>query len=311
MEYTRELNGPNSWYRKLLFQFKKAFVKKQKTYILPTSFGLVYGVLCFILLLMGMAYGNNLVYVVCFYSTVMGLAIAKLTNDHVDAILIESVYAKDIFAESNQKFLVVLKNESRQHLKEIEVRISRQKEIVKTDIKPSESKTIELSWSPTQRGEQKFPIVRVQSSYPAGLFGAWKVRKSSELVTVYPSRIGIKEFPNSSFIAQDSVGVLREIRDYKPGDSPKRIHWRSLAKNNQLRTLIHEGNEGQVCHLEWHHVSHLPQEERLQQLSLWISMAETQHIPWTVKLRGIEYISTEPLAFQRVMKELAVWKEAA
>lgn len=239
----------------------------------------------------------------------MGLAIAKLTNDHVDSVLIESVYAKDVFAETNQTLFVVIKNNSRRHLKEIEVRISRKKEIIQTDLKPSESKAIELFWTPLQRGDQKFPTIRVQSSYPAGLFGAWKIKKSSELITVFPARLGNKEFPSSSFIAKDSVGVLREIRDYKPGDSPKRIHWRSLAKNNQLRTLIHEGNEGQVCHLNWAQVSHLPLEAKLQQLSLWISLADTQQIPWNIQLKGVEYDSTDNFAFQRVMKELSGWKE--
>lgn len=257
---------------------------------------------------MGMAYANNLVYIVCFYLTVMGLALAKSNNDQVDEAFIENVYIKDAYAEADQILYVVVKNTSSEVLRQIEVLISKKKYIATIDLKPNESQTVEILWTPLKRGLQKMPNVRLQSSYPAGLFRAWKILKGQEDIVIYAARKGLKQFPESSFAAHDSVGVLKEIRDYQAGDSPKRIHWRSLAKNAQLRTLIHEGNEGQVCSLDWNLVQNLPLETRIEQLTTWISIAEIEGVPWHLKLPHLEYDSLNPNAAKSALTELAMWK---
>ncbi len=269
---------------------------------------MAYGSLCFILLLMGMAYGNNLVYVVCFYLTTMGLAMAKLTNDHVHHVVIEKSFIKDAFAESDQIVFVVVRNTTQQTLKQVEIKVSGQKNVVRVDLKPDESQTVEILWTPEKRGSQPLPRIRIQSSYPAGMFQAWKILKSKEDVVIYPAKRGQKDFPQAGASSQDSVGILKEIREYQPGDSPKRIHWRSLAKSNQLRTLLHEGNENQICRLNWDHVSHLAVESRLEQLTLWISQAQGLGSPWELKLPNREYNSNNTNAFRLALTELANWK---
>lgn len=257
---------------------------------------------------MGMAYANNLVYIVCFYLTMMGLALAKITNDHVDKVYIEKVYLHEAFAESDQTLYVVVRNTTPFPLKQVEVLISRQKYIIKTNLKSADSQTIELQWSPHKRGLQKLPVIRVQSSYPAGLFQAWKVLKSPGEVIVYPTRRGQRDFPHAGSSPQDAVGLLKEIREYRAGDSPKRIHWRSLAKNNQLRTLVHEGNETPACQLDWQQLQHLALESRLEQLALWISSAQAQGNSWKLVLPDMEFDSQNINASKLALTKLALWK---
>lgn len=257
---------------------------------------------------MGMAYANNLVYIVCFYLTIMGLALAKSNNDLVDNAFIENVYVKDVYAENDQILYVVVKNTSSEFLRQVEIKIAKQKFVTTVDLKPNETQTVEILWTPAKRGLQKMPNVRLQSPYPAGLFRAWKIMKGQEDIVIYAARKGLKQFPEASFASQDSVGVLKEIRDYQAGDSPKRIHWRSLAKNAQLRTLIHEGNEGQVCTLDWNLVQNLPLDTRIEQLTTWISIAEAEGIPWNLKLPHLVYDSQNINAAKSALTELAMWK---
>jgi hypothetical protein len=256
---------------------------------------------------MAMSYGNNLVYIVCFYLTTMGLALAKITNDHVDKVFIDNVYTREIFAEEDQILFVTIRNTSMQKLKEIEIRISRQKYIAKVNLNPQEIQTIEILWTPEKRGQQKIPTVRVQTSYPAGLFAAWKILKSTENIIVFPTRRGLKNFPDTGFISQDSIGILKEIRDYQPGDSPKRIHWRSMAKIGQLRTLIHEGNESPVCQFNLDQVQNLSTESKLEQLTLWITLAESNGIPWMLNLKEKEFNSQNMNAKKMALTHLANW----
>lgn len=237
------------------------------------------------------------------------MAIAKMTNDHVGKVSIENAYLKETYAENEQILFVTIRNTSKQNLSQIKVRISKQDYFVKTDLKSDEIKTLELRWNPQKRGVQQLPRIRIQSSYPSHIFEAWKIFKSEEDFIIYPARRGNPQYPESSFATQDSVGVLKEIRDYHAGDSPKRIHWRSLAKVGQLRTLVHEGNEGQTCYLDLQQVQHLSTESRLEQLTLWISKAEAQGTTWQLKLNNSVYNSQDTNATKLALTALATWTE--
>jgi uncharacterized protein (DUF58 family) len=168
--------------------------------------------------------------------------------------------------------------------------------------------TIDVSYNFKKRGYDSLPRLILQSSYPSDLFRAWKVFKKNENVLVYPARIGQKDFPQNSTQIENSLGLIREIRDYKPGDSPKRIHWRSLAKNKQLRTLVYEGEEGKKCHFDWSEVKHLPTEQALSQMALWVSLAEKQNYNWTLELPKKTILgSLDPRQYVAAMQDLALW----
>ncbi len=270
---------------------------------------MTYGLLCFVLLLMAMIHGHNLVYAVCFYTTVMGLSLAKMINDSVEAVTIESIAIKPSFANEETIALVKIHNKSSKFLQEIVLTLGHSKEPqLSLNLKPKEVRTVDLIWKPTQRGLQLLPRLRISSRSPSGLFAAWKLCQEEKKFVVYPERQGKKEYPKSSLEAPDVIGVLREIRDYKPGDSPKRIHWRSLAKNQKVRTLVHEGNEGQTCHLNWDQVSHLNSEAKLQQLTLWIDIAESQQILWDLTMPRIQFSSSEPQGAEKALSFLALFQ---
>lgn len=238
----------------------------------------------------------------------MGLALAKITNDHVDKVRIENIFTKEVFAETQQLLFVSIQNTTKNYLKRIEIKIAKEKQSVFIDLKPEELQTVEILWTPGKRGHGIIPNIVLQSSYPADLFRAWKVFKKKQEIIVYPARNGSREFPQSGSNSQDSIGILKEIKDYQPGDSPKRIHWRSLAKSGQVRTLVYEGNEAQLCYFDWQQLQHLDTEKKLEQLSLWISMAESIGFPWHLKLTHSEYKSEDVNGVKLALTELAKWK---
>jgi len=273
---------------------------------------MAYGMLCFILLLMAMAYGNNLVYGVCFYLTVMGLGLARSINDNVNNCRIESVLAHEIFAGGPQKIQIQIRNVSNESLRQLELRLARKESPVTVNLQPHETKLVELLWTPPHRGYLQAPAVRLNSPYPSALFNAWKVKRFKDSVIAYPALKGQKNYPEAARASSESIGVLREIRDYKPGDSPRRIHWRSLAKNGQLRTMVHENQEGQSCYFNWDQVQGLKLEEKLSQLALWLHLAHKNGQPWTLKLPQHEFDSGHGTqAYHAALKHLALWQESA
>lgn len=261
---------------------------------------------------MGMAYANNLVYVVCFYLTVMGLGLARSINDNVNEARIEAITSQEIFAGAPQKLQVQIRNDSKNKLHHLELRLDKKSDPTIFEIGPQESKVVEVLWTPPKRGHNKAPSLRLNSQFPSGLFNAWKIKKFTDEIIVYPALTGQKNYPDTAQSPHESIGVLREIRDYKPGDSPRRIHWRSLAKNGQLRTMVHESQDGQSCHFAWEQLGNMKLEDKLSQLALWLHQAQTNSQSWTLTLPDHEYSSLAGTqSYHAALKALALWKETA
>ncbi len=96
----------------------------------------------------------------------------------------------------------------------------------------------------TVRGEYQLGPVTVASGDPFGLFRLTRTVAATSKIIVYPATIPIDDFALPSgllsggdaqrrrthFVTTNAAGV----RDYAPGDSFNRIHWRSTARKNRL-----------------------------------------------------------------------------
>jgi len=94
------------------------------------------------------------------------------------------------------------------------------------------------------RGRYRLGPIKVTAGDPFGLFRFNREFKNTRFMTVYPATFDINKFealmgllPGGNPISQTSYHVTPDIsglRDYRPGDSLNRIHWRSSARQNKL-----------------------------------------------------------------------------
>lgn len=93
-----------------------------------------------------------------------------------------------------------------------------------------------------RRGIYQFPPVKVISRAPFGFFQRQTLRQAESHVVVYPEVKKLKEFDLfdrqlASQMVFPRSGVGSEVigvRPYRSGDSPRHIHWRSVARTGQL-----------------------------------------------------------------------------
>ncbi len=109
--------------------------------------------------------------------------------------------------------------------------------------KNSEASTA-LSLTPLRRGYLYFDSLKLAQSDPLGIYLARKTFKSTDKLLILP-RIykvprlnlpGKRTYQRGGINNAASVGDSQEfisLRDYRPGDPLKAIHWRSFAKNNK------------------------------------------------------------------------------
>jgi uncharacterized protein (DUF58 family) len=94
------------------------------------------------------------------------------------------------------------------------------------------------------RGEFRLGPMRLTSGDPFGFFISPRVVSATSKVIVYPATVALTKFDlpagtlsggeaqrrRSHYVTTNAAGV----RDYVPGDSFNRIHWRSSARKNRL-----------------------------------------------------------------------------
>lgn len=138
------------------------------------------------------------------------------------------------------------------------------------------------------RGMHVLPLLRLVMRDPLGLVRLERDQPLGRRYWVYPRPHGDRPLPPTSggrplFGQDDFTG----LRPYQPGDSPTRIHWRSLARGGNLQTK--QFGDDQLPHgprtLDEDRLSDLPREARLRQLSAWVMACEAAGQPYALRLR--------------------------
>ncbi|MCA9985073.1 MAG: DUF58 domain-containing protein [Anaerolineales bacterium] len=94
------------------------------------------------------------------------------------------------------------------------------------------------------RGRFQLGPVRITTSDPFGLFEMERYLEATSNVVVYPATVPVTQFilpagllPGGDALRRRTHYVTTNasgVRDYSPGDSFNRIHWRSTARRNRL-----------------------------------------------------------------------------
>ena len=109
------------------------------------------------------------------------------------------------------------------------------------DLQPHSQTKVSLEIVPQRRGVLRLTGVRVARRDPFGLFNAFKTITLPQSLLVLPKRYqlpalhlpGTRRYQSGGISLASSVGDSAEfmsLRDYRPGDSLRKIHWKSWAK---------------------------------------------------------------------------------
>jgi uncharacterized protein (DUF58 family) len=123
-----------------------------------------------------------------------------------------------------------------------DVRRARQiKPVMLPTLPPNGSVEVEVELVPLKRGILHFDSVAVARPDPFMLFRAFSVVKAPGAITILPKRYplpaialpGSLQYQHGGVALAAAIGESEEfvsLRDYRPGDPLRRIHWRSWAK---------------------------------------------------------------------------------
>jgi transglutaminase-like putative cysteine protease/uncharacterized protein (DUF58 family) len=146
-----------------------------------------------------------------------------------------------------------------------------------------------------QRGAFSRIDLELRSCWPLGLFEA-RTRLSVEAPhVIHPSPAGVQPLPDGEpgwlYDRRRGRGDGDEfagLREFRAGESPRRIHWRSAERSDKLLVVEWEGASGGLRWLDWKAVAAVGTEARLAQLTRWVLDAERAGAPYGLRIPGAE-----------------------
>lgn len=152
-----------------------------------------------------------------------------------------------------------------------------------------------------RRGRYEFGPIQITTRFPLGLTERSLIIRARDDLLVYP-RVGrlapgwkrqLLGATEQIETPQTRSGVFDDefhrLREYRAGDNPRAIHWRSSARRGQL--IVREYHQNREHHLLliidlWAGSSGLPQKEAAAQVESTLSLAATVAVEYRHECRG-------------------------
>ena len=282
----------------------------ERIYIVPTWAGLILAVVAFSIFVAGYFADG-------FGSPAQGLVIALVvagivamirTNDNLRGIEIISCRSEP--AAAGEDVILELSITNASHLKRLGLKV-RFREGWKLHgaaaipvLRAGETRTVEVRVPTSRRGGFSAPSIWVSSNQPVGVCFAWKIFSDCGKYHVYPRGHSWRQAPPGDGPAGENGEKMRHgtedvsgHRAYEPGDLLARMDWKVFARTGRLAVRTFDAHNAEQMLLRWEDTSFLQNEEdRLDQLSFWVSECLRERRPFELRLGTGTFSERNPLA---------------
>ena len=162
-------------------------------------------------------------------------------------------------------------------------------------VKPEATVLAQLVVSATERGRLPLGRITLASSYPLGLWRAWSYIHFPVAAWVYPQpEANAPGLPMRGFglgeghAAAAGTEEFSGLRRYVPGDTPRQIAWKALARGAGLFSKEFAGSSRGQCVIDWHDLpTSLDTEGKLSRLTAWVLAAEKARVDYSLVMPGL------------------------
>lgn len=215
-----------------------AQIRGRHIYILPTGMGVLLGSVLLLMLLGSLNYQNNLGLFLTFLIGSVAIVAMHHTWFNLLHLRVEARGGPPVFAGAEALFSLTLSEPGIRARPDLclpgcddKARIAR-----------GGSAQLGVRLAADRRGWRYLKRVEIETRYPLGLFRAWSLAQVQGQVLVYPSpaahgpeppllpALGESQVGDLGVGADDFVGP----RTYRPGDSPRHLDWKALARERGL-----------------------------------------------------------------------------
>jgi uncharacterized protein (DUF58 family) len=164
---------------------------------------------------------------------------------------------------------------------------------VYADVSVAETASVALPVVATKRGLIRCGRLEIFTRYPVGFFHAWSYVDFDLKVIVYPKPDRAAGMPpaHSRSLSEEGIPVpgdeeFHMLRPYRPGDAPKLIAWKALAREQELLTKEFSAMASSELWIDWEEAHAADIEARLSMLCQWVLVADRFGQSYGLRLPG-------------------------
>lgn len=235
----------------------RAWITPRRIYIFPTAYGFAFGALLMVMLLGSINYDNNLGFLLTFLLAGIGLVTIIHTWRNLLGLELTPGRVEPVFAGQQACFEINLDNRRRGPRPGIQLQIKGYSAVI-ADLAGGSTGSLTLCKPSTQRGELPLQRFSVSTHYPLGLLRAWSYVELDIHCLVYPApgpRMPQSDAPDYTQSQSGDRGVGADdfvgLRQYRQGDPPGHIDWKTLAREKGIHTKMFGGDRSERRWLDW------------------------------------------------------------
>jgi uncharacterized protein (DUF58 family) len=271
-----------------------ATISGRKIYILPSRYGMVFGILLGTLLIASINYANNPAFILTFLLTGVFIQTIFHTWRNLLDLQLRWLSADSVFAGEISYFhFQILDAKGRNHYS-IQLGFSDQDHVI-TDCLNGDATTLSIPCSSKHRGWLIPGQLTLETRFPLGLLRAWCYLDTDAKAIVWPqprhapvdSASPAYEGGNEGdrgMGTDDFVGH----RGYHPGDQLAHVHWKALAGEKGLLVKQFGGDRVNRLWLDFDSLGISGTEARLQILAGAVQELSTQPVHYGLRLPDSE-----------------------
>jgi uncharacterized protein (DUF58 family) len=283
---------------------KRVTLRFRRIYILPTRQGMGFAAAVSVMLLGSINYGNALGYVLSFL--LIGAALVSMLHAvrNLAGLDLRWDESDPVFAGDTAHFALQVDNRGKPKRFGLLARLAARRRlrrrrddnpVLRFHLDADSVARIELPAVASRRGWFSPGHVTLATRFPFGWFRAWSRVDARLRCLAYPRPAGEQTMPIYEPEACGEHGSHGQgedefsgLRDYRPGDSARRVHWKAVARGQAVPVKVFSGASTGSTWLRWQDVTDGDTESRLSQLSRWVIDADARNLQYGLVLPGIE-----------------------
>ena len=289
-------------------------ISRRRVYILPTGLGFAYAAMLFAMLLGGLNYGNNLALALTFLLAAAGWVAMHQCHRNLAGLKVAPAGTRAPYAGEPAEFSFAL---TAPYARTDLLLKSATHAATPVSVAAGATETAHVQVATRRRGRVRLERLRVESTFPLGLFTAWTWIHPAIDCRVYPRPAPRdREGPppaTESGSAHDGRARGEEdfagLRSFRAGDPPRRIAWKAWARGGEMVVKQFVGAARAPIVLDLASAPGADLEARLERLARWVVDAEERGDRYGVRLEASEVPPGAGLAHRnRCLAQLATFR---
>ncbi|MCP5160408.1 MAG: DUF58 domain-containing protein [Hahellaceae bacterium] len=208
-------------------------------YVLPTSKGLLFGLMLLVMFITGVNYQNSLVLLTTFFLATLFVVSILAAFSNLSGLILSLRDSDDCFngEMASFNFVIIDPKEKRRQRLMLTLETSGDREIFDC---VGHSTSVSLGLKCRARGQLSPGRLLIETAFPMGLVRAWSWVRLDGNIFVYPAPVKgsrcvgdttDEEWPSGGL---RGTGDISGVREYLAGDSLSRVSWKHFASKGAL-----------------------------------------------------------------------------